>query len=33
VVSITHDHEARRRGYELLAAEFGLKPEPIRAAA
>jgi luciferase family oxidoreductase group 1 len=33
VVSITHDHEARRRGYELLAAEFGLKPEPIRTAA
>jgi luciferase family oxidoreductase group 1 len=33
VVSITHDHEARRRGYELLAAEFGLKPEPIRSAA
>jgi luciferase family oxidoreductase group 1 len=33
VVSITHDHGARRRGYELLAAEFGLRPEPIRAAA
>ena len=33
VVSITHDHADRRRGYELLAAEFGLKPEPIRAAA
>jgi luciferase family oxidoreductase group 1 len=33
VVSITHDHQARRRGYELLAAEFGLEPEPIRAAA
>jgi luciferase family oxidoreductase group 1 len=24
VVTITHDHEARRRSYELLAAEFGL---------
>jgi luciferase family oxidoreductase group 1 len=24
VVSITHDHEARRRSYELLAREFGL---------
>ena len=23
VVTITHDHEARRRSYELLAAEFG----------
>ncbi|HEY0318299.1 MAG TPA: LLM class flavin-dependent oxidoreductase [Solirubrobacterales bacterium] len=28
VVSITHDHDARRRGYELLAAEFGLRAEP-----
>ena len=26
VVTITHDHEARRRSYELLAAEFGLEP-------
>jgi len=26
VVTITHDHEARRRSYELLAAEFGLVP-------
>lgn len=24
VVTITHDHEARRRSYELLAAEFGM---------
>jgi alkanesulfonate monooxygenase SsuD/methylene tetrahydromethanopterin reductase-like flavin-dependent oxidoreductase (luciferase family) len=31
VVSITHDHEARRRGYELLAAEFGLRAEPSSA--
>ena len=26
VVTITHDHEARRRSYELLAAEFGQAP-------
>jgi luciferase family oxidoreductase group 1 len=26
VVTITHDHAARRRSYELLAAEFGLAP-------
>ncbi|HEV7483159.1 MAG TPA: LLM class flavin-dependent oxidoreductase [Solirubrobacterales bacterium] len=26
VVTITHDHEDRRRSYELLAAEFGLIP-------
>ncbi|MFN8162565.1 MAG: LLM class flavin-dependent oxidoreductase [Solirubrobacterales bacterium] len=34
VVSITHDHEARRRGYELLALEFGLSagPKPARPA-
>jgi len=25
VVTITHDHQARRRSYELLAAEFGLR--------
>ncbi len=31
VVTITHDHEARRRSYELLAEEFGLSA--IRAAA
>jgi alkanesulfonate monooxygenase SsuD/methylene tetrahydromethanopterin reductase-like flavin-dependent oxidoreductase (luciferase family) len=33
VVTITHDHEARRRSYELLAAEFGLAPRPAPAAA
>ncbi len=27
VVTITHDHEARRRSYELLAEEFGLAPK------
>jgi luciferase family oxidoreductase group 1 len=27
VVTITHDHEARRRSYELLAAEFGQAPK------
>jgi luciferase family oxidoreductase group 1 len=26
VVTITHDHEARRRSYELLAEAFGLEP-------
>ena len=26
VVTITHDHQARRRSYELLAQAFGLKP-------
>lgn len=31
VVTITHDHEARRRSYELLAAEFGLEPAPSAA--
>lgn len=30
VVAITHDHAARRRSYELLAAEFGLTPSPAR---
>ena len=24
MVTITYDHEARRRSYELIAAEFGL---------
>jgi luciferase family oxidoreductase group 1 len=37
VVTITHDHAARVRSYELLAAEFGLTArepaEPVRAAA
>jgi alkanesulfonate monooxygenase SsuD/methylene tetrahydromethanopterin reductase-like flavin-dependent oxidoreductase (luciferase family) len=27
VVTITHDHRARRRSYELLAGEFGLDAE------
>ncbi len=27
VVTITHDHRARRRSYELLAAEFGFVPD------
>ena len=26
VVTITHDHEARKRSYELLAGAFGLTP-------
>ena len=26
IVTITHEHEARRRSYELLAREFGLAP-------
>ena len=26
VVTITHDHDARRRSYELLADAFGLEP-------
>lgn len=32
VVTITHDHAARRRSYELLAAELGLAPEASAAA-
>jgi luciferase family oxidoreductase group 1 len=28
VVTITHDHAARRRSYELIAAAFGLAPPP-----
>jgi luciferase family oxidoreductase group 1 len=32
VVTITHDHEARRRSYELLAAEFGLEAGAAAAA-
>jgi alkanesulfonate monooxygenase SsuD/methylene tetrahydromethanopterin reductase-like flavin-dependent oxidoreductase (luciferase family) len=27
VVTITHDHAARRRSYELIAEEFGLGQE------
>jgi hypothetical protein len=26
VVTITYDHEARRRSYELIAEAFGLTP-------
>jgi hypothetical protein len=28
VVTITHDHAARRRSYELLAEAFDLEPRP-----
>ena len=32
VVSITYDHEARKRSYELIAEAFGLGPsEPLAA--
>src|SRR5437763_1397006 len=33
VVTITHDHQARRRSYELLAEAMGLEPRLTRAAA
>jgi luciferase family oxidoreductase group 1 len=33
VVTITHDHGARRRSYELLAQAFGLEPSSSRLAA
>jgi luciferase family oxidoreductase group 1 len=33
VVTITHDHDARRRSYELLAEAFGLEPSSARLAA
>jgi alkanesulfonate monooxygenase SsuD/methylene tetrahydromethanopterin reductase-like flavin-dependent oxidoreductase (luciferase family) len=33
VVTITHDHAARRRSYELLAETFGLEPSSTRLAA
>ena len=29
VVTITHDHRARRRSYELLADAFGLEPRDV----
>jgi luciferase family oxidoreductase group 1 len=29
IVTITHDHGARRRSYELVAEEMGLAPQPI----
>ena len=32
-VTITHDHAARRRSYELLAEAFGLEPSSTRVAA
>ena len=32
VVTITHDHEARRRSYELIAAAFGLGSATAEAA-
>jgi luciferase family oxidoreductase group 1 len=33
VVTITYDHAARRRSYELIAEAFGLSPVPLAAAA
>ena len=33
VVTITHDHEARRRSYELIAEAFGLEAGPAPAGA
>jgi alkanesulfonate monooxygenase SsuD/methylene tetrahydromethanopterin reductase-like flavin-dependent oxidoreductase (luciferase family) len=32
VVTITHDHQARRRSYELIAEAFGLEPREARPA-
>ena len=32
VVTITHDHGARRRSYELIAEAFDLAPAAARAA-
>jgi luciferase family oxidoreductase group 1 len=29
VVTITYDHQARRRSYELIAEAFGLEPRPV----
>jgi luciferase family oxidoreductase group 1 len=29
VVTITHDHQARRRSYELIAEAFDLEPRPV----
>jgi luciferase family oxidoreductase group 1 len=31
VVTITHDHQARRRSYELIAEAFDLEPRPVSA--
>jgi luciferase family oxidoreductase group 1 len=33
IVTITHDHQARRRSYELVAEAFGLTPEGVLAEA
>ena len=33
VVTITHDHQARRRSYELIAEAFGLEPRAVRSPA
>ena len=33
MVTITYDHEARRRSYELLADAFGLEPRAALATA
>ena len=30
VVTITHDHQARRRSYELIAEAFGLEPREVK---
>jgi luciferase family oxidoreductase group 1 len=32
VVTITHDHQARRRSYELIAEAFGLEPREVKPA-
>jgi alkanesulfonate monooxygenase SsuD/methylene tetrahydromethanopterin reductase-like flavin-dependent oxidoreductase (luciferase family) len=32
VVTITHDHAARRRSYELLAEAIDLSPQPLASA-
>jgi hypothetical protein len=31
VVTITHDHQARRRSYELIAEAFDLEPREVTA--
>jgi len=33
IVTITHDHQARRRSYELVAEAFGMTAEGSLAAA
>jgi alkanesulfonate monooxygenase SsuD/methylene tetrahydromethanopterin reductase-like flavin-dependent oxidoreductase (luciferase family) len=33
VVTITHDHQARRRSYELLAEAFALEPRGLTSTA